>query len=398
MIVDLHAHYPMHLVTPLRVRLGRLVGFGKGWRGIRFWVRSLLVGFASLFINYRTLFSGPRVRMQYMRDGGVGVALSVLYSFFDEIDGGHNSPPRPGGLDSVERQMKGVEEHVAAEHEAVATIAHRPIDLAAAAQAGKLALVHCVEGGFHLGADEDEIKASVKRLADRGVAYITLAHLIYRGIATDAPALPFMSDEDYRRWFHQDETVGLSALGRAAVRAMHANGILIDMAHMSERAIDDTLDLLDDELDPAKSQPVLVTHAGYRFGQSEYMLDTTRLRRIAERGGVVGLIFAHHQMHEVSCETSRMPSITKRRRFQKSFDILRCHIEHIHAATGSHEHTALGSDLDGFIKPTLPGLEDMRAMEWLEQALLEEYKDDGRLICSENALRVLTSGWRGRVD
>ena len=29
----------------------------------------------------------------------------------------------------------------------------------------------------------------------------------------------------------------------------------------------------------------------------------------------------------------------------------------IHDAVGSHEHTAIGTDLDGFVKPTLAGLD-----------------------------------------
>jgi microsomal dipeptidase-like Zn-dependent dipeptidase len=63
--------------------------------------------------------------------------------------------------------------------------------------------------------------------------------------------------------------------------------------------------------------------------------------------------------------------------------------------TGSHRHTAIGLDLDGFIKPTLAGLADMRDMARLERALREGYGDaDAELICSGNALRVLSS-WRG---
>ena len=53
-------------------------------------------------------------------------------------------------------------------------------------------------------------------------------------------------------------------------------------------------------------------------------------------------------------------------RFEESFEVLSRHIDCIRDATGSHRHTAIGSDLDGFIKPTLPGLEDMRDMTWLD--------------------------------
>ena len=144
--------------------------------------------------------------------------------------------------------------------------------------------MHCVEGGFCLGAEAPDVKPAVHRLADEGVAYITVAHLIWRGVATDAPAIPFLTDEQYRDWFPQPDT-GLSKLGRAAVEAMVDEHVLIDVSHMSERALADTFELLD-HLDPAKSVPVVATHAGYRFGTQEYMLTPgdARADRRTRRG------------------------------------------------------------------------------------------------------------------
>ena len=55
----------------------------------------------------------------------------------------------------------------------------------------------------------------------------------------------------------------------------------------------------------------------------------------------------------------------------------------------------IGSDLDGFIKPTLAGLQTMTDMAPLEEALAEHYGPEAaRLICFENALRPLRSYWR----
>jgi microsomal dipeptidase-like Zn-dependent dipeptidase len=397
-IVDLHAHYPMHLVPHTRVRLLRLLR-SRGERvRLRDWVRALLVGLASLFANYRSLFSGPRAHMSYMRAGSVGVALSVLYSFFDEVDAAHGPQPRPGYLESITGQIEVVERHVADDHADDAVVVRNPRELDSAQRAGKLALVHCVEGGFHLG--PGEVETAVRRLADLGVAYITLAHLIWRGVATDAPALPFLTDEEYRRWLPQPDE-GLSELGRAAVEAMVRERVLIDVSHMSERSLDDTFALLD-RLDAERSVPVVATHAGYRFGSQEYMLSAETLRRIAERDGVVGLILAQHQLCD-GLDTGRrrwlgLP-IGGRPRSAESVAILCRHIDRIHEVTGSHRHTAIGSDLDGFIKPTLAGLEDMRDMAMLERAIRERYGEaDGELICSGNGLRLLKSYWRGAAD
>ena len=106
-------------------------------------------------------------------------------------------------------------------------------------------LVHCVEGGFHLGATAAEIEASVAQLAARGVTYVTLAHLFFRQVATNAPAIPFIPDWIYRLVFPQDRGVGLTALGEAAVRALLDQRVLIDLSHTSDATMEDTLELLD---------------------------------------------------------------------------------------------------------------------------------------------------------
>jgi microsomal dipeptidase-like Zn-dependent dipeptidase len=171
--------------------------------------------------------------------------------------------------------------------------------------------------------------------------------------------------------------------------------VLIDLAHMSERSLADTFELLD-RLD--RSAPVLVTHAGYRFGTQEYMLSEETVRRIAERDGVIGLIFARHQMQDgpPPVKLGRLPQPIPKRRLERSFQLLRAHIDRIAAIAGSHRHVAIGSDFDGFIKPTLAGLHDMRDMARLERRLREHYGEEiARQICSANALRPLETYWGG---
>ena len=56
---------------------------------------------------------------------------------------------------------------------------------------------------------------------------------------------------------------------------------------------------------------------------------------------------------------------------------------------------ALGTDLDGFIKPTLAGLGDMRELARLEALLADRYgQADAERIASANVLRVLRTAWR----
>jgi microsomal dipeptidase-like Zn-dependent dipeptidase len=389
MIVDLHAHYPMHLLPEARGSVWRLLGTPLGRARLRDRMRALLVAFASRFINYRSLWSGPRVTVDSLQKGEVRVPLSVITSFFDELELGEPYPAKPkfSYLAPLLRTIEHVEEDIRERHGQAAVVAHSPRELERAIDEGKVALVHCVEGGYHLGGTAAEIDRAVTELARRGVAYITVAHLMWRHVATNAPAIPFLPDWLYRRLFPQPE-VGLSELGEAAVRAMVRERVLIDLTHMSDRAIDDTLALLE-RLDGEGRVPVLATHGCFRFGSQEYGLPEECVRRVAEREGVVGLIMAQHQLNDGVRKTRSW-------RFRQSFEVICAHIDRIGQSTGSHRHTAIGSDFDGFIKPTVAGLESAGDMKKLERALRERYGDaDGERICSGNALRVLKAGWAG---
>jgi microsomal dipeptidase-like Zn-dependent dipeptidase len=386
MVADLHAHYAMHLVPEAKGTVD-LAARARGRPRKRDRVRALIVGFLSRFANYRSFDSGPRVAISSLREGGVGVVLSVLYSPFDEMDleRHYGAPPDADYIDSLIAQADLVEQNLEEKHGSTAVVASNVAEIEAAHAAGKIAFVHAVEGGFALGPTPADVDRNVARLAGRGVAYITLAHLFWRQVATNAPAIPFLPAWLYRLVFPQPDR-GLGELGIAAVRAMVRGRVLVDVAHMSSRALDETLTLLD-EIDPERKVPVLATHAGYRFGRQEYMLDAAAVERIGARGGVIGLIFAEHQILD---GLQRRGTNT----FEESFQILCRHIDRIREITGSHGHTAIGSDLDGFIKPTLAGLQTMADMAPLERALIDRYGEaDAELISSGNALRVLRAAW-----
>jgi microsomal dipeptidase-like Zn-dependent dipeptidase len=387
-IVDLHGHYAMHLMPSPGAGLVKLALSQRARGRWRDRMRSQLVAVASRLWNHPTPTAGPAVTVPLMRAGGVGVLLSVLYSPLDEMDisKAYGSPPDSAYFARLMRQLELVEEDIAQRHPDEVSIARRVEDVDAALAASRTALVHCVEGAFHLGSTVEEIERNVAVLAARGVAYITVAHLFWRGVATNAPALPFLPDWAYRLLFPQPAR-GLSALGEAAVRAMVAHGVLIDVTHMSGRCLDETFELLA-ELDPDGRVPVAATHGAYRFGGLAYNLTDAQIEAVAEREGVVGILVCEHFVND---------GLRRRRTrtFEQSVDLLCRHVDRLREVTGSHRHTGIGSDLDGFIKPTLRGLDDARKLGRLEAALVERYgSDDARAICSDNALRLLRRGWR----
>jgi microsomal dipeptidase-like Zn-dependent dipeptidase len=223
----------------------------------------------------------------------------------------------------------------------------------------------------------------VQDLAGRGVVYITLAHLFWRQIATNAPALPFLPDPVYNLVFPQPRE-GLTELGIAAVKAMHEHQMLVDVSHMREDALQETFALLD-QLDPEKRFPVIASHSGYRFGSQTYNLTPDTVRRIAARHGVVGLILAQHQLNDgIRSKDTKVLS--------ESMDVICRHIDAIHDVTGSHDHVAIGSDFDGFIKPTMGGLESAADLAKLRAPLTARYgATDTEKILTGNALRVVRS-------
>jgi membrane dipeptidase len=394
MLADLHAHYPMRVVENLdpwtaEERMRRL----SRKRTVGDNVRALILWIASKLFSNRDWWSDYRITVPGLQKGGVGLAMSVLYRPFEEIDLGkpYAAPPDDGYFSKLMEDLESVEHEVATHDRSVIRLVRNRSELDLAIDDEAIALVHCVEGGFHLGDETDEIERNVATLASNGVAYVTLAHLFFRQVATNAPALPFLpTDAAYRWLFPQPAGEGLTQRGEAAVRAMVKNRVMIDISHMRPAAIKDTVRLLDDELDPDCEFPLIATHGGYRFGDQEYMLDKEAILEIKRRHGVVGLIMAQHQLNN-GIRRGRTTS------FAESFDVIRAHIDKIAAITGNYEHIALGTDFDGFIKPTMGGLEDMADLQQLENALEHEYKGAADLIASENAIGVLRRLWPRRA-
>ena len=386
MIVDLHAHFPMHLAaTPEGSALHLMTQRDRPTLGD--WLRAFTLDIASRIANYPSFTSGPAVTLSTLRAGGVGVALSVLYSPFSEMDLGkkYGSPPDASYFQALLEQIALVEQHVAQHGAGGAVVVHSSDEMDAAISTNKIALVHAVEGGFHLGGTPEEVQMSVGELARHGVAYITLAHLFWRRIATNVPALPFLADSLYKLLF-PEPSIGLTELGVAAIRSMVEHRVLIDITHMSDDAMEQTFALLD-ALDPERSIPVIASHMACRFGRFAYNLTPKWIERIAKRNGVMGVILCDHYASD---------GILKHRsgNFAESMQVIYKHIDEVRAVTGCDDYAAIGTDLDGFIKPTLAGLDSASSLTRLETALREHYGlDVARQICTDNALRVLRGYW-----
>lgn len=313
---------------------------------------------------------------------------SVLYWPASEFDLPHlnEAPPLDPYFDYLKRQLEFIEDELPK-----TTADGTPVFVAKTTTDLEIRFVHCVEGGFLLGDDPDKLDERVQWLSQQGVLYITVAHLFYRQVATEAPAIPAFTDQEFHELFPEPEDVGLTELGEKLIEAMYRHKILIDISHMSERAARETFELVERlEGNNAKTNyPIIATHVGMRSAgpvarAQEYNLADDTARKIAERGGVIGLICAQHQLGDAHNEA-------------ESAALIKAHLNAIGTAVGDASSVAaLGTDIDGFIKPTLGGFEKAEDFAKLEAWVRNAGQNDPEPILHGNAERMIRAAFAGR--
>jgi membrane dipeptidase len=218
-------------------------------------------------------------------------------------------------------------EELLARHPNDLTQARRAADIRAAHAGKKIALFLGVEGAYAI---QDDMPA-VERLAQAGVVF--LGPLWMR-----SNAMGGSSNDSGREG-------GLSLRGRELVAALNRCGILVDVSHASDRTVADLCEL--------SATPPFSSHSGcYAKKPNPRNLSDALLRRIAERGGVIGIIFAAHFL--ASPVSASIESIAD-------------HICHAIEVAGI-DHVALGSDFDGFI-PLPRGMRDIADLPRLSEVL-----------------------------
>src|SRR5260370_11210408 len=230
MIVDLHAHFPRHIDPAGPVRALQAMRQKEG-ESLRDRLRALIIRVACRIDNYEDWYAEPALTVPHLREGNVGVVLSVLYCPFEEMDleKPYGDPPDERYFVRLTQFADAVEAHLRSDGpRGIAVLARNGNEMRAALRDGKMTFLHAVEGGFHFGASPETIRQNIVTFAGRGLAYITLAHLFYRGVATNAPALPFLPDVIYKLIFPEPSS-GLTELGRAMIQQMLESRVLIDV-------------------------------------------------------------------------------------------------------------------------------------------------------------------------
>jgi len=285
---------------------------------------------------------GGHVDLPRMREGGMGAQFFGLVSV------------------PVSKRMRGLARTVSEQIDALGeAIARQPGELRlvrtadeveASRRDGAIAALLGIEGAHALEGDLEKLEA----FARRGVRYLGLLH--FSANEAGFPA--------YGRGRRDDE--GLTRWGFELVARCEAAGVLVDLAHINRRGFLDACSV-------ATKAPI-VSHTGV-LGAFEHWrnIDDAQLRAVADRGGVIGVIFCPRYVGG------------------DGLDPVVKHLLHILDVVGE-DAPALGSDWDGFIVPTRE-LADPRGLPLLTDALLRAGVH-GRVIgkiLRGNVMRVLGS-------
>lgn len=136
-----------------------------------------------------------------------------------------------------------------------------------AASGRKVALMG-MENGYALGEDI----GNVKRFADLGVRYLSLAHNGNNQLSDSNNGQP-----------DGERHGGLSALGRAAVAEANRWGVMLDISHPSKKANMQTMQL--------SRAPVIASHSSVRaLADHTRNLDDEQLLALKRNGGVVQIV------------------------------------------------------------------------------------------------------------
>jgi membrane dipeptidase len=269
-------------------------------------------------------------------------------------------------------------------------------DIREAKKQHKIAVLMGVEGGHMMGNDLSVLRT----FAALGVRYMTLTHMDnneWADSSTDKPA-------------HN----GLTDFGKDVIREMNRLGIIVDIAHVSDKTFYDALE--------TSKAPIFSSHSSCRaICQAPRNMTDDMIRDLAKHGGViqinyhVGFIsqeFRDFEKAHPDAEKEINEEVKKRcgdnescklttgdqvvRDFMQAGKLPKVdwtqiidHIDHAVKIAGA-DHVGLGSDFDGAVMPL--GMQDVTHIPQITDALLKKgySESDIRKILGENTLRVLT--------
>lgn len=325
------------------------------------------------------------VSIPKMREGRIGAAFFAIWVQV-------NWPAE----DLVTRTLRLIDEvHDQVErHRDALALATTPDEILRARKEGRIAVLLGIEGG-HTIRNDLRLLRTYHRL---GVRYLTLTHTAPTDWADSSGAPP--------RWN------GLTDFGRQVVAEMNRLGMMVDVSHLSDKAVLDVLKVT--------RAPVIASHSScYTLNDHRRNLKDDLLREIAKNGGVVNINFystfvdpdyrravgaekaasaeigaARAEREKQGQHLSWPEELRIYRRHHRNIprpplDRLVDHFEHAARVAGV-DHVGIGSDYDG-VESVPKGVDDISMIPNLVRALARRGFSEQELekMVGGNMLRVM---------
>ena len=300
-------------------------------------------------------------------------------------------------IDDMEKQITEYNKKVDKSKNRPVCIVKNNNELSQCLEHKHIAMIHSIEGGHSLqGLDcetstnmkvkEAEILQHLDYFAERGVAYLTLAHFYPNLLAH--PVFPYpnygIKRSNWKRLMGAwDMNVGLSEIGKKAVERMCELKMIIDIAHCTPKARSEVYDIVGD-----RTNRVICSHAGvFEINPDPYNLHDWELQWFSQHGGVLGIIFMNYWISPVDTPLG--------------IKYIERTLEHA-VRIGGSDIVGIGTDFDGFTDPP-DEITDMSELPRITKYLKcltsgigkQKYSDENIYkFLGGNALRVLREGWR----
>lgn len=375
-------------------------------RDERLWQRALAIHRRSIVVDTHNDVTTPmtnddfdlvgdppfpyRTNIQRMKQGGVTAEFFSLYIRPWYVDHGGAARRTLDMIDSVYRAVE--------RHPNELMFATSVADIRRAKAQRKIACLMGIEGGHAI---ENSLPA-LREFYRLGVRYMTLTWNNTNDWADGARG--------------EKKHNGLSDFGREVVREMNRLGMLVDISHVSDKTMSDTLDVT--------TAPVIASHSSARaLSDVPRNIPDDLLRRIAKNGGVVHVNFyslfvdratvAPQSEARDSQLKAQQDALSEKykddpERLAEESDKLEAsrplpplpisklidHFEHIIKVAGI-DHVGIGADFDGAVD--MPeGAQDVSMLPNITYELLKRgYSErDIRKVLGENFLRVMSQAER----
>ncbi len=296
-----------------------------------------------------------------MKEGGMSAQFFAAYVAANHIESRSAAHRALQMIDTIRHD-------IVAKHPNEFMLALRAGDIPKARKSGRMAALIGVEGGHAI----EEDPRLLRTFYDLGARYMTLTHtrnLSWAGSSGD------------------NGNAGLSELGREVISEMNRLGMMVDIAHVSDKTFWDVLD--------ASKAPVFSSHSSCRaLSNIPRNMTDEMIQAVARKGGLVMINFGCEFLSQKSADASPWtnPNLgrdARTRMVRATLADVVAHIDHVRKIAGI-DAVGLGSDFDG-VGCVPEGLEDVSKWPNLTRALLEKgyTASDIRKVYGGNLLRFM---------